>query len=164
MHDLYSKKKNTFLFIFHIFLQVLSANNDHFAQIESAHEEHDFRLKVTREQFEILISDLEQRLVKPIIDALQMAEISINQIDQIVLMGASTRVPFVQAAVQKFLKEKEIGKFLNTDEAIAMGAVYQAAHHSKGFKVKKFVVKDLQIFPIQVNLFLFMYFFIYAFS
>lgn len=43
-----------------------------------------------------------------------------------------------------------MGKFLNTDEAIALGAVYQAAHLSKGFKVKKFDVRDLQIFPIEV--------------
>jgi hypoxia up-regulated 1 len=40
---------------------------------------------------------------------------------------------------------------LNTDEAIAIGAVYQAAALSKGFKVKKFAVQELQLYPIQVR-------------
>ncbi|PIO73912.1 hypothetical protein TELCIR_04105, partial [Teladorsagia circumcincta] len=46
---------------------------------------------------------------------------------------------------------KELGRFLNTDEAIAMGALYQAAHLSKGFKVKPFGVEELVLFPVQVN-------------
>ena len=46
---------------------------------------------------------------------------------------------------------KELGRFLNTDEAIAMGALYQAAELSKGFKVKPFRIQDIQIQPIQVS-------------
>ena len=44
----------------------------------------------------------------------------------------------------------ELGKSINTDEAAALGAVYQAAHLSKGFKVKKFAIKEANIYPIQV--------------
>ena len=43
-----------------------------------------------------------------------------------------------------------MGKNINADEAAAMGAVYQAAHLGKGFKVKKFVIKDANLYPIQV--------------
>lgn len=43
------------------------------------------------------------------------------QIDQVVLMGAGTRVPRIQDAIKEVFGEKEIGKFLNTDEAIALG-------------------------------------------
>lgn len=50
---------------------------------------------------------------------------------------------------------KDLGKYLNTDEAIAMGAVYQAAHRSKGFKVKKFIINDINLYPIVVK---FLYF------
>ena len=45
----------------------------------------------------------------------------------------------------------ELGKSLNTDEAIAMGAVYQGAGHTKLFRVKKFIVKDGAVYPIQVS-------------
>ena len=46
---------------------------------------------------------------------------------------------------------QELGKGINTDEAAAMGSVYQAAHLSKGFRVKKFAIKDANLFPIQVG-------------
>ncbi|VDD87993.1 unnamed protein product [Enterobius vermicularis] len=131
--------------------QVLSANVDHIAQIESVHEDQDFKVVVTRVQLEEMIKDLEPRIMKPVEDALAMAEMSIEKIDQIVLMGAATRMPKVQKLVGSLFKGKELSRFLNTDESIALGAVYQAAHLSKGFKVKKFDVRDLQIFPIQVD-------------
>lgn len=131
--------------------QVLSANADHFAQVESIHEDHDFKVHVTRAQLEDMMTDLEPRMIQPINDALKMAEMDIGQLDQVVLMGAGTRVPRVKAVLQQFLENKELGNFLNTDEAIAMGAVYESAHLSKGFKVKRFDVYDLLIFPIQVN-------------
>jgi hypoxia up-regulated 1 len=44
-----------------------------------------------------------------------------------------------------------LARFLNTDEAIALGAVYEAAHLSKGFRVKPFEVLDLNLYPIQVR-------------
>ena len=44
-----------------------------------------------------------------------------------------------------------MGKNLNTDEAPALGAVYQAAYQSKGYKVKKFYVKDANMFPLVVS-------------
>lgn len=50
-----------------------------------------------------------------------------------------------------FYFSKEIGGFLNTDEAIAMGSIYQAAHLSQGFKVKRFEVQELNINPIEVS-------------
>uniref|UniRef100_A0A0R3R133 Hypoxia up-regulated protein 1 n=1 Tax=Brugia timori TaxID=42155 RepID=A0A0R3R133_9BILA len=130
---------------------VLSANVNFTAQIENVHEEQDFTMSVTRAMLEGAIRDLEVKLVQPIVDALKMADLSPEKVNQVVLMGGGSRVPLIQEFVQKFFKKKELGKFLNTDEAIAMGAVYQAAHLSKGFKVKRFGVRDLQISPIQVD-------------
>ncbi|KAK6110386.1 Hsp70 family protein [Brugia pahangi] len=130
---------------------VLSANVNFTAQIENVHEEQDFTMSVTRAMLEDAIRDLEVKLVQPIVDALKMADLSPEKVNQVVLMGGGSRVPLIQEFVQKFFKKKELGKFLNTDEAIAMGAVYQAAHLSKGFKVKRFGVRDLQISPIQVD-------------
>ncbi|CAJ0607927.1 unnamed protein product [Cylicocyclus nassatus] len=131
--------------------QVLSANPEHYAQVESIHEDIDMKLHVTRDEFNSLIDGLMKRVPAPIEQALKMAELTMDQVDQIVLMGAGTRVPRVQEELQKFVGSKELGRFLNTDEAIAMGALFQAAHLSKGFKVKPFGVEDLVIHPVQVN-------------
>ena len=49
-----------------------------------------------------------------------------------------------------FSHRPELGKNLNADEAVALGAVYQGAGHSKMFRVKKFLVKEGTVFPIQV--------------
>ncbi|KAL3982116.1 Hsp70 family protein [Acanthocheilonema viteae] len=130
---------------------VLSVNTNFTAQIENVHEHQDFSMSVTRTMLEDAMRDLEIKLVQPIVDALKMADLSPEKVNQVVLMGGGSRVPLIQEFVQKFFKKKELGKFLNTDEAIAIGAVYQAAHLSKGFKVKKFDVRDLQIFPIEVD-------------
>ena len=53
-------------------------------------------------------------------------------------MGAGTRIPKVQEELLKITKKSDLGRNLNTDEAAAMGAVYQAAYMSKGYQVKKF--------------------------
>ena len=66
-------------------------------------------------------------------------------------MGAGTRIPKIQEILLTVTGKTELGKSLNTDEAAAIGAVYQAAALSKGFKVKKFGVRDATLFPVQVR-------------
>ncbi|XP_044743418.1 hypoxia up-regulated protein 1 [Chrysoperla carnea] len=128
---------------------VLSANADHYAQIESLLDEKDFRLQITREEFENLCADVFARVGNPVNQALKMAGISLDVLNQVVLVGAGTRVPKVQEELQKLVKI-ELSKNLNTDEAATMGAVYKAADLSKGFKVKKFITKDGVLYPIQI--------------
>ncbi len=60
-------------------------------------------------------------------------------------------MPKVQDELMKATKKSELGKNLNTDEAPALGAVYQAAYASKGYKVLKFYLKDMNLFPIVVS-------------
>ena len=50
-----------------------------------------------------------------------------------------------------FLFREELGKNINTDEAAALGAVYKGADITAGFKVKRFIIKDLNLFPIDVS-------------
>ncbi|KAL9965587.1 hypothetical protein ACROYT_G029408 [Oculina patagonica] len=131
--------------------QVLSANSEIFAQIEGAFEEKDFRAKVTREEFEQMCADLLKRVPGPVEHALKSSSITLDEIESVILVGGGTRVPKVQEILLKAVKKSELGKNVNTDEAAALGAVYQAANLGKGFKVKKFLVKDANVYPIQVS-------------
>ncbi|XP_054251566.1 hypoxia up-regulated protein 1 [Indicator indicator] len=130
---------------------VLSANADHMAQIEGLLDDIDFKAKVSRQEFEDLCSDLFQRVPGPVQQALSSAEMNLDGIDQVILVGGATRVPKVQEVLLKAVGKEELGKNINADEAAAMGAVYQAAALSKAFKVKPFVVRDAAVFPIQVE-------------
>jgi hypoxia up-regulated 1 len=131
--------------------QVLSANADHFAQVESLFEDEDFRVKVTREEFEGLCQDLVDRVDHVVKDAVSTAQLTMEDISEVILMGGGTRIPKVQDAIKKAINKEELGKGINTDEAAALGAVYQAAHLGKGFKVKKFAIKDATLYPISVE-------------
>ncbi|XP_031200445.1 hypoxia up-regulated protein 1 isoform X2 [Mastomys coucha] len=130
---------------------ILSANVDHVAQIEGLMDDVDFKAKVTRVEFEELCADLFDRVPGPVQQALQSAEMSLDQIEQVILVGGATRVPKVQEVLLKAVGKEELGKNINADEAAAMGAVYQAAALSKAFKVKPFVVRDAVIYPILVE-------------
>uniref|UniRef100_A0A2K5N995 Hypoxia up-regulated protein 1 n=1 Tax=Cercocebus atys TaxID=9531 RepID=A0A2K5N995_CERAT len=130
---------------------VLSANADHMAQIEGLMDDVDFKAKVTRVEFEELCADLFERVPGPVQQALQSAEMSLDEIEQVILVGGATRVPKVQEVLLKAVGKEELGKNINADEAAAMGAVYQAAALSKAFKVKPFVVRDAVVYPILVE-------------
>jgi len=128
---------------------VLSANTEHYAQIEGLLDDKDFKLLVTRDEFEAMCADLFDRVKGPVERALKTAELSMDVVNQVVLVGAGTRVPKVQEKLQDVVK-MQLGKNLNTDESATMGAVYKAADLSTGFKVKKFITKDAVLFPVQV--------------
>jgi len=129
---------------------VLSANTECFAQIENVMEDIDFRVAMTREKLQQLMSDQWDRVVKPVQMALDTAAMSMEAIDQVILVGGGSRVPKVQELLTQFVG-RELGKNLNTDESAAMGAVYKAADLSSGFKVKKFITKEAVVFPVDVN-------------
>uniref|UniRef100_A0A8C5S7P8 Hypoxia up-regulated protein 1 n=1 Tax=Laticauda laticaudata TaxID=8630 RepID=A0A8C5S7P8_LATLA len=130
---------------------VLSANLDHMAQIEGLLDDIDFKAKVSRQELENLCSDLFERVAGPVRQALSSAEMSLDEVDQVILVGGATRVPKVQEFLLQVVGKEELGKNINADEAAAMGAVYQAAALSKAFKVKPFVVRDAAVYPIQVE-------------
>jgi hypoxia up-regulated 1 len=111
--------------------QVLSANAETMAsvppltselmQIESLHEDIDFRTKVTRAAFEQGTSDLVDRVTAPIVTALQDANITLEQVESVILHGGSVRVPFVQKALEDVVGDSKLAKTVNADEAAVMG-------------------------------------------
>ncbi|XP_015795226.1 hypoxia up-regulated protein 1 [Tetranychus urticae] len=132
--------------------KVLSANTEHVAQVENVLNDIDLKAPVKRTDFEDLCSDLlGDRLTKPVMVALESAGLTMQEVDQVILFGGNTRVPRVQQALLDYFKINELGKSVNADEAAALGGAYQAAHLSKGFKVKTFIVKDANLYPIQVD-------------
>ncbi|KAL2739178.1 hypoxia up-regulated protein 1 [Vespula maculifrons] len=128
---------------------VLSANADHFAQIEGLIDDYDFRLQVTRETLENICSDLFERVSNPVKNALETSALTMDAISQVVLVGAGTRMPKIQEKLMEYVKT-DLSKNMNTDESAALGAVYKAADLSQGFKVTKFITKDTVLFPIQI--------------
>jgi molecular chaperone DnaK len=81
-------------------------------------------IKLSRSKFEQMIEDLVQRSVEPCKQALRDASLSPSQIDEVVLVGGSTRVPLVQETVRR-LFGKEPNKSVNPDEVVAVGAAVQ---------------------------------------
>ena len=82
-------------------------------------------MNLTRAKFNELTHDLVQRTIEPMRKALQDAGLTMNDIDKIVLVGGSTRIPAVQEAVKNFTG-KEPSKGVNPDECVAVGAAIQA--------------------------------------
>lgn len=84
-------------------------------------------MKVSRAKFEDLIHDLVQRCMNPVDQALADAKLTPSDIDELILVGGSTRVPAVQALVRKLTGGKQPNMSVNPDEVVAVGAAIQAA-------------------------------------
>src|SRR6476661_4999021 len=82
---------------------------------------------ITRTKFEQLIQPLVEKTRKPVIDALKDAGLAANQIDEVVLVGGSTRVPMVARLVKELFNGKEPNRSVNPDEVVAIGAAIQGA-------------------------------------
>ena len=83
-----------------------------------------FEMDITRAKFESLISDLVDSTLEPVRKALKDAKLSKNDIDKVILVGGSTRIPMVQDLVKKETG-KEPSKGVNPDEVVSMGAAIQ---------------------------------------
>jgi molecular chaperone DnaK len=83
-------------------------------------------MKMTRSKFEQLVEPILKRLMPPVEQAIKDAGLEAKNIDEIVLVGGSTRIPKVQEMVKNFFG-KEPNKSVNPDEVVAVGAAVQAA-------------------------------------
>ncbi len=90
-------------------------------------------IDITRAKFEQLVEDLVQRTLKPCENALKGSKLKKNEIDQVILVGGSTRIPKIQEVVKDFF-EKEPSKGVNPDEVVAVGAAIQGGVFSGDVK------------------------------
>ncbi|MHB8653405.1 MAG: molecular chaperone DnaK [Terriglobia bacterium] len=98
-------------------------------------------MKLTRARFEQLCEDIFQRSVGPVKQALKDAGVGPEKIDEVVLVGGSTRIPRIQQIVKDLFKGKEPHKGVNPDEVVAIGAAVQAG--VLGGEVKDLLLLDV---------------------
>jgi len=107
--------------------RTLSASAQANIEIDSLYEGIDFYSSMTRARFEELCADLFRGTLEPVEKALRDAKMDKSAIDDVVLVGGSTRIPKVQKLLTDFFNGKDLNKSINPDEAVAYGAAVQAA-------------------------------------
>lgn len=96
-----------------------------FITVQDGNPKH-LQMTLSRSEFERLVDNLVERCRKPVMDALKDADLNPSEIDEVVLVGGSTRIPKVQELVRKIFN-KEPHKGVNPDEVVAVGAAIQGA-------------------------------------
>ncbi|RMZ78839.1 hypothetical protein DV738_g3689, partial [Chaetothyriales sp. CBS 135597] len=107
--------------------RTLSSSAQTSIEIDSLYEGIDFYTSITRARFEELCQDLFRSTMDPVERVLRDAKIDKSSVNDIVLVGGSTRIPRIQKLVSDFFNGKEPNKSINPDEAVAYGAAVQAA-------------------------------------
>ena len=107
--------------------RTLSSANTTNIEIESLFEGNDYYATLSRARFEELCGDLFRSTLDTVDKVIKDAEISKSQVDEIVLVGGSTRVPKIQKMLSDYFNGKDLSNSINPDEAVAYGAAVQAA-------------------------------------
>ena len=107
--------------------RTLSSSTEASIKVDSLFEGIDFKTRITREKFEDMCADLFRKCLDPVGRALQDAALAKGQIDEVILVGGSTRIPKIQKLLKEFMNGKDLNKSINPEEAVAYGAAVQAA-------------------------------------
>merc|ERR1712144_62903 len=106
--------------------RTLSGTSQTSIEIDSLYEGCDFNTSITRARFEDLNSKAFNGTLDPVAQVLKDAKIDKSKVDEIVLVGGSTRIPKIQKLLSDFFDGKKLEKSINPDEAVAYGAAVQA--------------------------------------
>jgi len=117
--------------------RTLSSSTQAHIEIDSLFDGIDFNATITRARFEDLCMDFFKKCMDPCEKVLRDSKISKGEVDELVLVGGSTRIPKVQSMLTDFFNGKEPCKSINPDEAVAYGATVQAAILSGSDKSEK---------------------------
>ncbi|VVA21823.1 Hypothetical predicted protein [Prunus dulcis] len=125
--------------------KALSFSFDTGIEIDSWYKGEDFHTTFTRDKFEELNMDIFNKCMEPVNKCLEDAKMDISEVDDVVLVGGSSRIPKVQELLQEVFKGKELCKSINPDEAVAYGAAVQAAALSGNVtgKLQDFTLLDV---------------------
>ena len=107
--------------------KTLSSSTQATLEVDSLFEGIDYVGTITRARFEELCGDLFRKTFEPVEQVIKDSGVSKSQINEIVLVGGSTRIPKVQNQLSDFFNGKALNKSINPDEAVAYGAAVQAA-------------------------------------
>ena len=134
--------------------EVLSANNEYPIKTEQLHADIDLITKVTRSELEEASKDLLDKATAPITQALEMANLKLEDIQAVELLGGGVRMPYVKKLLKEFFEPSklELGQHLNGDEAMALGAAFRAANISTAFRVRKVGIQDISSFGVSLKL------------
>eukprot|EP00904_Undaria_pinnatifida_P000376 jgi/Undpi1/10339/HiC_scaffold_29.g12789.m1 len=105
--------------------RTLSTQTQATITVEALHEGVDFSLALTRAKFEELNQDLFKKTLDPVAAVLKDSGLAKTDVDEVVLVGGSTRIPKVQELLSAFFNGKELNHKINPDEAVAFGAAVQ---------------------------------------
>jgi len=96
-------------------------------EVDSLFEGIDYHSTITRAKFENLCAQEFQACLEPVKKVLTDAKVVKSEVNEVVLVGGSTRIPKIQKLLKTYFKEKELNRSINPDEAVAWGAAVQAA-------------------------------------
>ena len=96
-------------------------------EVDSLYEGQDFSANITRARFEDINSALFKATMDPVEQVLKDSKISKEKVDEVVLVGGSTRIPKIQKLLSDYFEGKQLEKSINPDEAVAYGAAVQGA-------------------------------------
>ena len=107
--------------------RLLSSQVETTLDVEELYHGKDFYMKLTRANFEDICQKVLDKCVTSIEIAMKDSKLRKDQIDEIVLVGGSTRIPKIQQLVSEYFGGKALNKSVNPDEAVAVGAAIQGA-------------------------------------
>ena len=123
--------------------RALSSNNVARLEIESITGNVDFSETLTRARFEELNNHLFKNTLKPVEKVLKDSGLKKSEVDEIILVGGSTRIPKVQSLIKEFFDGKEPNRGINPDEAVAYGAAMQGAVLSGAKGAEEIMILDV---------------------
>jgi len=132
--------------------RTLSSSTVATIELDSLFEGIDFNSTITRAKFENICEDLFRKTMDPVEQVLRDSKLSKSEINEIVLVGGSTRIPKIQQLLSEYFNGKELCKSINPDECVAYGAAVQAAilSGSKDEKISELLLLD--VCPLSLGL------------
>lgn len=123
--------------------RTLSSSTTALIEVDSLFEGLDFSYTMSRAKFENMCMEVFRKCVAPVDDVLKHAKMDKSKIDEIVLVGGSTRIPKIQQMISNYFGGKKLCKSVNPDEAVAAGAAVMANALTGGDKAKEILLLDV---------------------